>query len=78
MKPLVPAYLLSWTFERMAQLERDAKASTSAPVTTDELEIPPALWRAYSAAMAQYLSAPLEVPVTFYAAEHDGRAWRHL
>jgi hypothetical protein len=26
--------------------------------------------------MAQYLPAPLEVPVTFYAAGYDGRAWR--
>jgi hypothetical protein len=25
--------------------------------------------------MAQYLPAPLEVPVTFYAADYDGRAW---
>ena len=41
-------------------------------------EIPPALWDAYSIAMAQYLPAPLEVPVTFYAADHDGRAWRRL
>jgi thioesterase domain-containing protein len=39
-------------------------------------EIPPALWDAYSIAMAQYLPAPLEVPVTFYAADYDGRAWR--
>ncbi|WP_136624297.1 AMP-binding protein [Bradyrhizobium centrolobii] len=39
-------------------------------------ETPPALWDAYSIAMAQYLPAPLEVPVAFYAADHDGRAWR--
>jgi thioesterase domain-containing protein len=39
-------------------------------------EIPPALWDAYSIAMAQYLPAPLEVPVTFYAADYDGGAWR--
>ena len=43
-----------------------------------ERETPPALWDGLSIAMAQYLPAPLEVPVTFYAAEHDGRAWRHL
>ena len=78
MKPLLPLYLLRRAFEKMAELERYAKASTSAPITTAELEIPPALWHAYSFAMAQYLPAPLEVPVTFYAAEHDGRAWRHL
>ncbi|WP_246161136.1 AMP-binding protein [Bradyrhizobium sacchari] len=40
--------------------------------------IPRALWEPYSLAMAQYLPAPLEVPVTFYAADHDGRAWRAL
>lgn len=28
--------------------------------------------------MAQYLPAPLEVPVAFYEAEHDGRPWWHL
>lgn len=39
-------------------------------------EIPPTLWDAYSIAMAQYLPAPLEVPVIFYAADYDGRAWR--
>ncbi|WFU22165.1 AMP-binding protein [Bradyrhizobium sp. CB1717] len=40
--------------------------------------VPRALWEPYSLAMAQYLPAPLEVPVTFYAADHDGRAWRAL
>ncbi|MDA9399046.1 acyl-CoA synthetase [Bradyrhizobium sp. CCBAU 45389] len=40
--------------------------------------IPPALWEPYSLAMAQYLPAALEAPVTFYAADHDGRAWRAL
>jgi hypothetical protein len=38
----------------------------------------PALWDAYSIAMAEYLPTPLDVPVTFYAAEHDGRASRRL
>ena len=78
MKPIVSPYLLRWTFEQMAKLERYFKASTSAPVAIAEPEIPPALWDGLSIAMAQYLPAPLEVPVTFYAAEHDGRAWRHL
>jgi hypothetical protein len=35
--------------------------------------ISPALWEPYSLAMAQYLPAPLAVPVTFYAADHGGR-----
>ena len=41
-------------------------------------EIPPALWNAYSISMAHYLPAPLELPVTFYAADYAGLAWRHL
>ncbi|MHC2318386.1 acyl-CoA synthetase (AMP-forming)/AMP-acid ligase II/thioesterase domain-containing protein/acyl carrier protein [Bradyrhizobium diazoefficiens] len=40
--------------------------------------IPPALWESYSLAMAQHLPVPLDVPVTFYAADHEGRAWRAL
>ncbi|MBR0868994.1 AMP-binding protein [Bradyrhizobium tropiciagri] len=39
---------------------------------------PPALWDAYTLAMAQYLPAPLEVPVAVYSADNDGRAWRRL
>ena len=78
MKPIVSPYLLRWTFEQMAQLERYSKASASGPIAIAEREISPALWDAYSIAMAQYLPAPLEVPVAFYAAEHDGRPWWHL
>jgi thioesterase domain-containing protein len=78
MKPIVSPYLLRWTYEQMAKLERYSKRSTSAPVTIATLEIPPALWTAYSITMAQYLPAPLEVPVAFYAADHDGRGWRDL
>ncbi|WP_246738175.1 AMP-binding protein [Bradyrhizobium sp. CCBAU 051011] len=93
MKPLGSPYLLRWTYEQMARLERYSKASTREQMAQRPKEriaklydalfnlnngIPPALWDAYSIAMAQYLPAPLEVPVAFYAAEHDGRAWRHL
>jgi thioesterase domain-containing protein len=82
MKPIVSPYLLRWTFERMAQLERVSKryskTSTSEQITIAESGIPRPLWDAYSIAMARYLPAPLEVPVAFYAAEHDGRGWRHL
>jgi thioesterase domain-containing protein len=85
MKPVVSPYRLRWTYELMARLERFFKSPTSKQITIAKLydalsdsnnEIPPALWDAYSIAMARYLPAPLEVPVTFYAAEHDGRAWR--
>ncbi|MGY8662068.1 AMP-binding protein [Bradyrhizobium sp. UFLA05-109] len=98
MRRLAWPYLLRWTFELMARLERSCTASTSGDVarwpmqvfeTIGKLyrglsnsklnsEIPPALWDAYSIAMARYRPAPLEVPVTFCAADHDGRAWRRI
>jgi thioesterase domain-containing protein len=78
LKPMVSPYLLSWTHQQMAQLERYLKKSTSGQIAIAESEISRPLWDAYSIAMAQYLPAPLEVPVAFYAADHDGRAWRHL
>jgi oxalate---CoA ligase len=78
MKPIVSPYLLRWAFEQMAELERYSKRSTSAPIAVAEFEIPPALWDAYSIAMARYLPAALEVAVAFYAAEHDGQGWGHL
>jgi hypothetical protein len=88
MKPIVSPYLLRWTYELMARLERFFMARTSKQITIAKLhnalfnssydEIPPALWDAYSIAMAHYLPAPLELPVTFYAADYEGRAWRHL
>jgi thioesterase domain-containing protein len=90
MKPIVSPYCLRWTYELMVRLEAFFKVSTSEQVarrlkqfpklydslSNPENEVPPALWDAYSIAMAQYLPAPLEVPVTFYAADYDGRAWR--
>jgi thioesterase domain-containing protein len=65
MKPLVSPRLLRGTFERMAQLERYSKASTSAPIVIAKVKIPPALWDAYSIAMAQHIPAQLEVLVAF-------------
>jgi oxalate---CoA ligase len=62
----------------MARLERHSKRPTSAPIALATQDIPRALWDAYSIAMAQYLPAPLEVPVVFYAAEHDGHGWGYL
>jgi oxalate---CoA ligase len=78
MKPLVSPLYLSRIYERMARLERAFKARREQITITNLVEIPPALWDAYSIAMAQYLPVPLEVPVAFYAAEHGGRAWRRL
>jgi thioesterase domain-containing protein len=87
MKALVSPYHLRWTYELMTRLERFFSASPRKQIAKLSKalsnpyfnnEIPPALWDAYSIAMAEYLPAPLDVPVTFYAAEHDGRAWQHL
>ncbi|WP_063799668.1 AMP-binding enzyme [Bradyrhizobium jicamae] len=78
MKPIASPHLLRWMYEQMARLERYANAWRHERNVIVEGKFLPALWDAYSIAMAQYLPAPLDVPVTFYAAEHDGRAWRHL
>lgn len=78
MKPVVPSRVLRHIFEGMAQLERRAKRSVSKPIVIANSEIPRPLWDAYSIAMARYLPAPLDVPVVFYAAEHNGQGWRRL
>ncbi|MGY4174137.1 AMP-binding protein [Bradyrhizobium sp. USDA 4529] len=78
LKPLVSPYLLRWTFEQMVRLERYLKLPANEQPATAKVEIPTALWDAHSIAMARYCPAPLEIPVAFYAADHDGRAWRHL
>jgi len=92
MKPVVSPYRLRWTYQLFVQLEIFSKASVNKKITkllkrvrvgkphddlpNPDVDIPAALWGAYSAAMAQYLPAPLEVPVSFYAAGSNGRAWR--
>jgi thioesterase domain-containing protein len=92
MKPVVSPYRLGRTYQLLADLEVFFKASTSEKITrllkrlrieklrdglsNPNIEVPPALWNAYLSVMAQYLPAPLEVPVSFYAADSDGRAWR--
>jgi len=86
-KPMVSPNLLLWTYRLMCQLEAFFKASTSEKIAKllkrlsgqiTNLNTPASAdaWLAISIAMAQYLPAPLEVPVTFYAAGYDGRAWR--
>jgi amino acid adenylation domain-containing protein len=92
MKPVVSPHCMRWTYQLFVRLEIFFKASMSKKITkllkwlriekrhnglpNPNIEIPPALWDAYSIAMAQYLPAPLEVPVSFYAAGSDGQAWR--
>ncbi|WP_249167334.1 thioesterase domain-containing protein, partial [Bradyrhizobium sp. JYMT SZCCT0428] len=76
LRPIASPYCLRWSYEQMARLERFFKVPASKQITIAKLygalsipnnEIPLALWDAYSIAMAKYLPAPLEVPVTFYA-----------
>jgi len=91
MKPIASPYSLRWIYQLMVQLEVFWKASTNEKIAKlrrlriaklrDSLssannDVPRPLWDAYSLAMAQYLPAPLDVPVIFYAATSDGGAWR--
>jgi acyl-CoA synthetase (AMP-forming)/AMP-acid ligase II/thioesterase domain-containing protein len=87
MKPIVSPYHLRQIYQFMVRLEAFFNASTSEQVakllkfpkwtlSKPNDWIPAALWDAYSIAMAKYLPAPLEVPVIFYAADYNGRAWR--
>jgi thioesterase domain-containing protein/acyl carrier protein len=78
MKPIVSPYVLRRTYEKMARLERFFKPSTGKRIAITPSEVPRPLWNASSLAMAQYFPAQLDVPVAFYAADHDGRAWRHI
>ena len=92
MRPLVSPYRLRLTYQLLVHLEIFFKVSMSKKITkllkrlrigkihgglsNPNVDIPPALWNAYSLAMAQYLPAPLEAPVSFYTAGSNGRAWR--
>ncbi|MBR0751501.1 AMP-binding protein [Bradyrhizobium jicamae] len=77
LKPVTSPYFLRAVFERMAQWERESKHATSAPIVMAG-EIPQPMWDPYSILMSRYFPAPLEVPVVFYAAEHEGHGWRRL
>ncbi len=77
---------LAWAYDQMARLERILKmspgellAKTHDVLVRSEDRLPHSPRRtAFTIAMARYLPAPLEVPVVFYSASHDGRAWRRL
>jgi len=67
-----PAQLLTRVATKVANKVRAALGRPCAP-TPRSLHLD-----AYSIAMARYSPAPLSVPVVFFAADHDGRAWRRL
>lgn len=72
------AFFNAPTSGQIATLKRFRESLTRlwSGVSNPNNEIPPALWDAYSIAMARYLPAPLEVSVIFFAADYIGRAWR--
>lgn len=77
---------LAQTYDQLARLERILKmspgellAKTQEALASTEDRLPPSARREdFTIAMARYLPAPIGVPVVFYSASHDGRAWRRL
>ncbi len=67
-------------FERVLKMSPgELLAKAHDVVVNADDRLPPSLRReAFTVAMARYLPAPLDVPVVFYSASHDGRAWRRL
>ncbi|MFC4174029.1 thioesterase domain-containing protein [Microvirga sp. GCM10011540] len=73
-------------YDQLARLERILKMAPAELLARtwnawfrSERRFPPSPRReAFTLAMARYLPAPLDVPVIFYSAGHDGRAWRRL
>lgn len=82
----VSPHRLAQAYDQLARFERMLKmsagellAKTHEVLTHAEDKLPPSSRReAFTTAMARYLPAPLDVPVVFYSASHDGRAWRRL
>jgi acyl-CoA synthetase (AMP-forming)/AMP-acid ligase II/thioesterase domain-containing protein/acyl carrier protein len=77
---LAPAY------DHLARLERAARmpaarmlSKAGQRVARGDIRFSTQSWQAsYNAAMGRYLPLPLAVPAIFYAAAHDGRAWRRM
>jgi thioesterase domain-containing protein len=79
---------LAWTYNHLARIERASKLSLKqffakararrAEDSIDYYGPAASLQETYAIAMSRYLPAPLSVPVIFFAAAHDGRAWRRL
>lgn len=77
---------LARIYDQLGRLERVLKMSPGeflakahdVAVNADDRLLPSARREAFTVAMARYLPAPLDVPVVFYSASHDGRAWRRL
>jgi thioesterase domain-containing protein/acyl carrier protein len=87
MRPAVSPLRLGWVHGRMARAERLLSTSPIQILTNAyhhlvskgfEPPSPSPPWEGYMHAMSRYLPAPLDVPVVFYAATHNGRPWRRI
>jgi oxalate---CoA ligase len=85
MTPFVSPHHLGEVYDQMARLERilrmppgELLAKMHKKHRADKQRLRQQRWHPYTIAMAQYRPAPLDVPVIFYSAGHDGRAWRRL
>jgi oxalate---CoA ligase len=85
LKPIVSPHSLGEAYDQMGRLERILRMSPRELLAkmhkqhnADKRLLRQLRWHPYTIAMAQYLPAPFDVPVIFFSAGHDGRAWRRL
>jgi len=85
LKPIVSQQGLGQVYDLMGRLERMLRMSPGELLAklhkqrnTDRRRLHQRRWHPYTIAMAQYQPTPYDVPVIFYSAGHDGRAWRRL
>jgi acyl-CoA synthetase (AMP-forming)/AMP-acid ligase II/thioesterase domain-containing protein len=85
LNPIVSPYGLGQIYDQMGRLERvlrmplgELLAKVHKQRNADKRLLRQLRWHPYTIAMAQYHPAPFDVPVIFFSAGHDGRAWRRL
>jgi acyl-CoA synthetase (AMP-forming)/AMP-acid ligase II/thioesterase domain-containing protein len=85
LKPIVSPHRLGEVYNQMGRLERILRMSPDEVLAklrkqrkADKRHLRQLRWHPYTIAMAQYRPAANDVPVIFYSAGHDGRAWRRL
>ncbi len=85
LEPVVSRQCLGQVYDQMGRLERMLRMTPSELLAkvhtqrkTDRQLLQQRRWHPYTIAMAQYRPTPVDVPVIFFSAGHDGRAWRRL
>ncbi|MFL5159674.1 MAG: AMP-binding protein, partial [Microvirga sp.] len=85
LKPIVSPHYLGRIYDQIGRVERvlrmpsgELLAKMQARLKADKQRLHLLRWHPYTTAMAQYRPAPFDVPVIFFSAGHDGRAWRRL